>query len=618
MPSNRTTFDEVPDDNDNVAFLGSLVADRRETFGPKAIFFLDQPCSHPHLARDLLAALDEHVSFGEISSDATYANYGKAVRGLLQYCSARGYRDSLRMRDVDLEFLLDYRRHLRVRLSEFKSAYRRRLFGDLLRLLQAGQALGFVSEELQFPRNFTHVKDSDVTQPYTAGEALDIEDACRNHIQALNARLDLGETLLQQGKDPRAPAARDPQTGRILAVPFEQRAWNQLPNLLWYVVHEMGGTFIKYTSKHGHSSFTNATSHGWQGAHTKKDVFSHLYPLSEDLIPFLILLAKATGRNECSLTTLRRDCLQELNGRYILWYRKERGGDRLYRKVIANDSPWSPVALIQMLQRITSKLTTQAKSEHRDYLFLGLTIRGRGLDPVKPVDATYFKYQMNHEGGWCDQNELFDQAGRPLRISFRRLRVFYLTKRYKKHGQLGRVTRDAAHRLSRTTVSYVDNDSTKHVHEQAIENGIRAARQLAQPTVLETENIFEAAQALGVPESTVEKVVRGEQDVFFASCRDFYNRPGGLPDTPCDKPWGCFFCSNAIITRHVLPRVIAFRDFVLKQQLELSAQDWNLKFGEVWQILMVAVLPKFSPEAIAEAERQAVNEIFYIPLSVKV
>ncbi|MDR6419970.1 hypothetical protein J2801_002221 [Paraburkholderia phenoliruptrix] len=618
MPSNRTTFFEVPDEDDNVTVLGSLVADKRDVFGPKAIFFLEDPCSHPYLARDLLAALDEHNSFGEISSDLTYANYGKSVRGFLKYCLSKQYPDSFRFRDVSLELLLDYRNYLRVTLSEFKGGYRRRLFGDLLRLLQAGQSLGLVSAEIQFPRNFAHIGDSDITQPYTAGEALDIEDACRNHIRALNARLDLGETLLQQGTDPQVPAARDPKTGRILAVPSEKKAWNQLPNLLWYVVHRMDGKFVKYTRKYGHSSFANATASGYRGQYTKQDVFSHLYPLTEDLIPFLVLLAKTTGRNESSLLGLRRDCLQELDGRYILWYRKERGGDRLYRKVISNDGPWGPVALIQALQRITSKLVRQAKPEFQDHLFLGLTIHGQGAEPVKPPDPSYLKYQMNREGGWCDESELFDETGRPIRISIRRMRVFYLTRRYKKHGQLARVTKDAAHRLSRTTVDYINNESTKHIHERAIENGIKAARQLAKPTVLKDENLSQAAEVLGTAETVAKKILRGEQDVFFASCRDFYNRPGGAPETPCDKPWGCFSCSNAIITRHILPRVIAFRDFLVTQKLELAIDDWMLKFGEVWQILTVAILPQFSLEAIAEAEEYAKNDKLYIPLSMKV
>lgn len=128
----------------------------------------------------------------------------------------------------------------------------------------------------------------------------------------------------------------------------------------------------------------------------------------------------------------------------------------------------------------------------------------------------------------------------------------------------------------------------------------------------------DAAKVLGTDKETAEQVLRGEQDVFFASCKDFYNRPGGQPNTPCDKPWGCFLCSNAIITLHVLPRVVAFRDFMLEEHGKLSTEDWNAKFGEVWNVLTHDVLSKFSPEAISEATRLARDEVLYIPLALRI
>jgi hypothetical protein len=179
------------------------------------------------------------------------------------------------------------------------------------------------------------------------------------------------------------------------------------------------------------------------------------------------------------------------------------------------------------------------------------------------------------------------------------------------------VSRDAAHTLSRTSIDYVNNDSTKEIHEQAIEDGIKAAVRVARPTVIDSDSIPEAARILGASESVAEEILRGEQDVFISSCRDFYNKPGGPPNTACDEPWECFECGNSVITRHVLPRVIAFRDFMLQQKIELSPRDWAEKFGRVWTILSEAVLPKFSVEAIAEAERYAALEKFYIPISLQ-
>jgi hypothetical protein len=616
----RVEFNKVPLPLANVAVLGGLVCDRRAELGSLAIVDFRGLSRFQTLARDFVAALGEYASPGQIANGHSISRYGQAVRIFLTYCEKSGKEDDLRMKDIDLELILDFRSYVRVAFSSQKSASRRRLFGNFGRLLKAGQELGLASPELEPPRNFKILHDSDVTQPYSAGEALDIEDVCRNHIRVLLARLARGQELLSHGKDPRGPAARDPETGKILSVAPELRAWNQLPNLLWFVVNVMDGQYVRYANRKasGLSSFGNATNGAFKGAYRKLDVFSHLYPLSEDLIPFVNLLAKTTGRNESSILGLSRDCVQVLDDKFILWYRKERSSTRLFKKVISSDGPYSPVALIRTLQEITAPLVKLASSEHQGLLFLGMTAaHKRGAGSVRPPDPAYLKAQMNREGGWCEQNELQTENGAHLKISLRRWRVYYLTLRYKRHGQLSRVSRDAAHTLSRTSIDYVNNDSTKEIHEQAIEDGIKAAVRVARPTVIDSESIPEAARALGASESVAEKILRGEQDVFISSCRDFYNKPGGPPNAACDEPWECFECGNSVITRHVLPRVIAFRDFMLQQKIELSPRDWAEKFGRVWTILSEAVLPRFSVEAIAEAERYAAIEKFYIPISLK-
>lgn len=371
------------------------------------------------------------------------------------------------------------------------------------------------------------------------------------------------------------------------------------------------------TAKRGLSSFNNATNGAYKGPYRKSDVFSYLYPFAEDLIPFVNLLAKTTGRNETSILTLRRDCLEEVDGRYLLWYKKQRGSSKLYKRPISNEGMFSPVGIIKTLLQITKPLLNLAKAEHRDNLFLGFTIKSRGADTVKPIDPSYLKYQMNRRGGWCDRNELMTESGAPQKVSLRRWRVYYLVKRYRTHGQLSKVSRDAAHTLLRTSVSYVNNESMTHVHERATENGIRAALSVARPTVVTAESPDELAATLRSSKEKASKLLQGEQDVFIAACKDFYNRPNGEKNTPCDKPWACLGCSNAVITRHVLPRVVAFRDFISQQRTELTQEDWQQKFGDAWMVLHQHVLPKFSDETIAEAQRSAKDEVFYFPITLR-
>jgi hypothetical protein len=299
-----------------------------------------------------------------------------------------------------------------------------------------------------------------------------------------------------------------------------------------------------------------------------------------------------------------------------MWYRKGRGSEKLYKKPIDSDGPFSPVELIRKLVTITEPLVKFANQGDQDLLFLGLTIQNRGI-PVKELDAAYFKSQMNRTGGWCERNKLTTENDATLRVSVRRWRVFYLCNRYRKHGQLARVSRDAAHTLRVTTVPYVANATTKHLHEKAVRDGQRSARALAEPVVLPTNDPKVAAQALGTDTAAAKRVLKGEQDVLFASCRDFYNKPGGLPNTACDSPWACFVCSNAMVTRHVLPRVIKFKQFMEEQRRELSAEDWRAKFAIPWQVITQKILPKFTKTVIAEAERFAKTTAVYIPIFLK-
>ncbi len=185
------------------------------------------------------------------------------------------------MMEITYEFLLEYRAHIKLTSSGFKSSHSRRHFGNLIRLLAAAQAIDLARSDFSPPRNFAYESDSDRIQPYTAGEALDLEHACRSDIRALLARLDTGRQLLTTGTDPRGHNnRRDPQTGRMLRLDPSERPWLQLPNILWYIVNVMNGEYLKTSAllAGGHSTFNNVTMGCYDVPYRKKDTYSLLYP----------------------------------------------------------------------------------------------------------------------------------------------------------------------------------------------------------------------------------------------------------------------------------------------------------------------------------------------------
>ncbi len=224
---------------------------------------------------------------------------------------------------------------------------------------------------------------------------------------------------------------------------------------------------------------------------------------------------------------------------------------------------------------------------------------------------------MNRPRGWTERNGLKDQHGKKLKMSAKSLRVSKLSANYRKDGNYKKTMRQAAHTLAETTVKhYLDNDSTKIIHDLAVTDGINALRAVSRPIVLPTDDVEAAANALNLPKTKARQILNGKPDVFIAACRDFLNKPGGEPDTPCDEPWGCLVCSNAVVTRHILPRLIAFRDFLIGEQQE-DAEAFIVKFGDALEIIRREILPLFQASVIGEAERYAANGDFYIPIHFK-
>lgn len=621
MKVRQSKFKNLPPAVTNVITLGSLIFSHPKLQGPGAVLDLTK-FKHAAFARDLVASLYKHVETEKISAKGSLGAYFACIRDIMNYIGTKKLPKSFRLGDVDADFLRKFKEYLVESTLHRKSERRRRRYGDLMRLLDAGKKLRLWRSDFTPPRNFGCVDDGDKTQPYMASELIDIEKLCRDQINELCSRIERGEEFLAEGVDPRGRLLpRTYVNGRKAAVPVNLRAWNQLPNLLWYVKNVLGGRYLTHNElAKGHSSFITAGNGGPNGEkiYTKAVIYGYFYPLNVDMLPFLNLLEKKLGINESSLVELKRNCLVPLKGGgYRLDYEKGRSKKKQLELTLKDDGPNSAVAIIKTLLRLTEPLVKFANPSDNNQLFLCLTPGPNRTNPVKPIDACYAKSMMNRPGGWTEKHELKDQHGKKLRMSARSLRVSKLSANYRKDGNYKKTMRQAAHTLAETTVKhYLDNDSTKIIHDLAVTDGINALRAVSRPKVLPTDDVEAAAKALDLPKAKARQILNGKQDVFIAACRDFLNKPGGEPDTPCDEPWGCLVCSNAVVTRHILPRLIAFRNFLIGEQ-QKDADAFIAKFGDALDIICRDILPIFHASVIKEAERYAENGDFYVPIHFK-
>jgi hypothetical protein len=618
MSNSRIHFSTIQPEALSARVVRGLVLDKRVELDGLAYVDL-RGSLHEGLARDLIAALDEHTSPENVGSGGTLCAYRRPLKVFLAFVMREELRLDTRLADLDFEFFVRFRTHLRIEQASNKATTRRRCFGAILCLVTAAARINLYPVSRVRPSNFQPTLDGETTQPYSMEESIELEYAARQGVDLVRRKIQEGKRLLMEGSDPRGHSSERSPDGRKLKIPKEARRWCQLCNLIWYAVFVLKGVPSSYMGKKdsNHSSFNNSTKTSLvgQGCGISKDeVFSHLYPCREELIPFIILLQKATGRNECSVFTLRRDCLKDLGaGKYKLQFRKLRSSPRLYLMNISADGQYSPVALIKTLLEITEPCIAHCDEKDRDNLLIGFSLRAKSGTFQSP-DECYTKYQMNRIGGWTQRQGLKDCNGERLRISSHRLRTTYLTKRYLKHGVLSRVSRDAKHESSRTTLGYLDNDATKHIHEAAVADGIADARAVANIVVLSDNDPISAAKSLGVSIQSAKNILSGEQDLFFNACKDINNRPGGPANTPCTAAFQCLECGNCAITSHVMPRIIAFKRYAVGERETLSSEAWKEKFGKVVTIIDRHIVPKFSKETLAEAERSADSEKLYIPL----
>ncbi|WP_194711279.1 hypothetical protein [Noviherbaspirillum soli] len=614
----------------------------------------------PKLFRPLLAALWEmEVACIPKKSGAGIATTKAALTYLNQYIEQHSPRIT-DIAEINTHWLLDFRASLfaDTSLSGGTQADYHHKIKNCLLLLQSKESpiphavAAHVEIPLRALRN--EADDLNPTQPYTNNEVARLTAACKAAINELYDRLDHGKQLLARGVDPRLTPP--PESRQI-----HSDGWLSKENILWYFVHVRNSRHPassmareKYESE---EEWLYVSSFIYAAKREHMDVFGgyrevhrSLYCESFDLTPFVMLFALKTGLNPESIMELERDCLldQTPSGKKTrLRYRKGRGTHEEMIKAFSHKGPLSPIGIIKTVLELTAPLVHLAKPEHRNSLWL--CYKAQGTDR-KIVDSENQKYPVsvmdsrtvlnNANGRYTKKPELqkfkgllhernvLADDGSVLVFRFRESRTTKATRDYiGSGGNLAWVSESTLkHHGAKaldTTTGYLNNPATAHVHEQAIVSAQTKMMESALGTVVPDEppstqsEIRSIAQKLAESEEKVIALFNGEQDVFVAQCRDFYNKPGGRPDTPCSDPWECFTCKNALWTSRILPRLIAFMWFMEDQTKLLTSIEWSEKFGLPHRVITTEILPRFSKHTVEWAKQQAKDEPFYVPTSLK-
>ena len=347
-----------------------------------------------------------------------------------------------------------------------------------------------------------------------------------------------------------------------------------------------------------------------------RDLHARRYMLAEDMIPFVVLLSLETGLEPECVKALRADCLHNpASGAVEIAYCKRRARGSEWKRLRVRDGASStPGGIIRMLIELTA-----AARKHKPSESLWLYFHtGRLCDRLGNL-----QWMLD---AFVERHAIVDDAGQPLRLLLSRLRKTHKALWYAKtQGDLGRFA--VGHTPEVAARHYADLPSLRHLHEQAVADGLNDALTSAlQPRIVTPSQEALAHKdptslQLPIPIAEVRSMLSGKQDVWLASCSGFHKSPFAAEGESCSEPfWGCLDCRNAVITARKLPAIIAFLEFIVARRAGMAEADWWPKFGRAWLRITGQVLPAFSDAVVADAREKAqdLQHQPYLPLEARV
>ncbi|MGW7280406.1 hypothetical protein ACWGIV_19295 [Streptomyces sp. NPDC054844] len=545
---------------------------------PEHIDLSELPC--PRLTRALAGALADVISSPGTMRDRNGVRYVvRRIREFVEFTAAAlpATAADLHLSDLPPDLLDSFEQKLIIQYGErSKEPYLTMTY--LVRLLKLVHEAHPDAFDATFHARlgFTSASAHRATKPLDAYpfpvlEAL--ESAARDDIARIRDRILEGEKLAATGRDPR------------------QHGWDRVENVLWYIAH------------HGPLTADDVSYKILRPLGGRPELNGRLHLTARDLVPFLLLLACQTGMEPESLRQLRSDCLvSPARGFVSVAYVKKRAPGSTHKTIRVSDggSLHFPGGVIRLALRLTKRTRDLVGT---DALWCEVSSHGQARAPfggLTPWSGATREW-MSRRG----LDRLTDSNGEPVALDLRRVRKTVKSRQYLRAGG---VLEDFASGHTRPVAAkhYADIDAHKETHEQAVEAGLEQAlgAALAPPVVLSDVGgrLDDGEAALSAQE--IESALSGEQDVWLASCRDFFASPfARRPGAACPVPaWGCLECPNAVFTSRHLPSLLSFLDFLERQREEYPTAEWDARFGLAWDRIVHGVRARFSTRQIATAQ----------------
>jgi len=96
------------------------------------------------------------------------------------------------------------------------------------------------------------------------------------------------------------------------------------------------------------------------------------------------------------------------------------------------------------------------------------------------------------------------------------------------------------------------------------------------------------------------------EPTIIASCTDLKNGDRAPKDgSLCVQVFGCFSCSNFVVTADDLYRLTSFYFYCLRQRKSLGAWAWKKTYSTILRTITKDILPKFGKKLVEDAFTKA-------------
>ncbi|MDN6822941.1 hypothetical protein [Corynebacterium flavescens] len=455
-----------------------------------------------------------------------------------------------------------------------------------------------------------HFQVSHPLDEFSNSERIQLQNSCREMMRAQEAWLDKGTELLKQGKDPR------------------EFGWDSVENCLWALVHltwqeikeQRAGLLVDVAAARSELA-EQVASHPLMNHATGNPLLLLLVPSKHYSIAARVLLHLQTGWSPEESSSIQLEDI-EVNPEYVRILTRKNRAQRSDLRVL-NTPPnskgrgWNAADVVKRVLKATQLARTMNPSKSSFWLSANMSNAVWGsLDHFGEVPLIIdVKFHNN-----ARLSQFTNFAGLKISkpIDFRRLRKTVKSVRSMVLGTLdGAAGND--HQTAVYLNHYAPTSSVMTIAAQTILRAQTKAFRAAHGAQVFNVSADEACSNTEKALSRIAQAVANESPVdsqmSVTACADPTQSPFEEAGNFCSyAPFKCFECSNAVVFKDHLPRLLAFKRFLTAQEKEMSPMRFHEVYGSSIEQLD-SIIQMFSNRDI-EAANQAQTTI-HLPLRTK-